>query len=187
MRTNEERIAAMHKKAGEMKRVRQLRRGLAVRGGSPCGMPRRRDRAGSCASGPGRGDDGQRTYGGHGGQHHFKQRGRRVYRGRDTVPVETSRTEPTDTATGKIVYNATVIFEGNTYTTQKEDIIPAKGHRYGDPTWTWTGVESAKAVFVCDEGDDRQEINPMMKFRPAAEQGGVFLRPRGGFPSASCA
>lgn len=34
MRTNEERIAAMHKKAGEMKRVRQLRRGLAVRGGA---------------------------------------------------------------------------------------------------------------------------------------------------------
>ena len=96
----------------------------------------------------------------------------------NTVPVETSRTEPTDTATGKIVYTATVIFEGNTYTAQKEDIIPAKGHRYGDPTWTWTGVESAKAVFVCDEGDDRQEIDAAIssKTTPAScEEDGRIL------------
>lgn len=34
---------------------------------------------------------------------------------------------------------------GDSYT----EPIPATGHNYGSPTWSWTGVTSAKATFTC--------------------------------------
>ena len=72
--------------------------------------------------------------------------------------IGSEQTDPTDTTAGKIVYTATAVFEGRTYTDQKTVTLPAKGHRYGEPVWEWTGYEKATATFTCDKNDDTQVI-----------------------------
>jgi len=37
--------------------------------------------------------------------------------------------------------------------------VPPTGHSYGAPKWTWTGYDSAKAVFSCIQGDNQRTIN----------------------------
>ena len=64
-----------------------------------------------------------------------------------TITSET--TKATCTADGKTVYTATVEFGGKTYTDTKTVVIPAKGHKYGAPVWTWNGTKSASAKFTC--------------------------------------
>ena len=39
--------------------------------------------------------------------------------------------------------------EGKNETTLEALTIPATGHAWGQPAWTWTGYESAKATFTC--------------------------------------
>lgn len=46
---------------------------------------------------------------------------------------------------------ATVKFNGKTYTTTKTESIPATGHTYGNPSWTWSGTGSATAKFTCSK------------------------------------
>lgn len=46
------------------------------------------------------------------------------------------------TATGVRTYTCSC---GDSYT----ETIPATGHKYGSPTWSWTGNTSAKAAFTC--------------------------------------
>ena len=58
-------------------------------------------------------------------------------------------TAATCTTAGVKTYTATVTFEGQTYTNTKTGTIPAIGHNYGAPTWTWTGFTAATAKFVC--------------------------------------
>lgn len=67
--------------------------------------------------------------------------------------------EASCTADGVRTYTATVTFEGKTYTDQKTEVIPADGHLYGEPKWTWTGYTAAKATFTCDKNDDTQTVN----------------------------
>lgn len=47
--------------------------------------------------------------------------------------------------------------------------IPAGGHPYGDPLWTWGGYGSAKAAFVCAEEDDIQVEDAVITSEITAE------------------
>ena len=58
-------------------------------------------------------------------------------------------TKATCEADGKTVYTATVTFNGKTYTDTKTVKIDKLGHKYGEPTWTWNGTDSATAKFTC--------------------------------------
>ncbi len=40
-------------------------------------------------------------------------------------------------------------FNGKTYTDTKTVKIDKLGHKYGEPTWTWNGADSATAKFIC--------------------------------------
>ena len=73
--------------------------------------------------------------------------------------ITCDHTAPTDTEAGKDVYTATVTFEDKTYTDTKENILPAKGHEYGGPAWSWTGYTAATATFDCETCDDKQVVD----------------------------
>lgn len=53
--------------------------------------------------------------------------------------VSSTTTEATCTADGKTIYTATVEFNGQTYADIREVAVPATGHTYSDPVFTWSG------------------------------------------------
>ena len=53
---------------------------------------------------------------------------------------------------GVRTYTATVTFGEEEYTDTKTEEIAMTAHAYGEPTWAWTGYESAKATFACTNG-----------------------------------
>ena len=59
-----------------------------------------------------------------------------------TATITNDRTEPTCTASGKVVYTAKVSFEGKDYTDTKTEILAALGHDWNDPTYTWNSDNS---------------------------------------------
>ena len=51
---------------------------------------------------------------------------------------------------GQIIYTAAAVFEGEEYTDRKTIVIPAYGHDWNEPLWTWSeDYKSASAKFVC--------------------------------------
>ncbi len=86
-------------------------------------------------------------------------------------------TAPTCTETGIRTCTATVTFNGNTYTDTKEKTVPATGHSYGEPTWTWDGYSSATATFTCADCDDVQVKNAKVTTKitqePTATETGI--------------
>ena len=65
--------------------------------------------------------------------------------------VTSKTTDATCTKAGKTVNTATVEFEGKTYTDSKKVEIPAIGHKYGTPVFTWSDDYSiAEATFTCE-------------------------------------
>ena len=51
---------------------------------------------------------------------------------------------------GSATYTATVEFEGETYTDVKTVELPATGHEFGEPVWTWADdLSTATATFKC--------------------------------------
>ncbi|MBR3356622.1 MAG: DUF4214 domain-containing protein [Solobacterium sp.] len=59
-------------------------------------------------------------------------------------------TEPTCTEDGVKAYTAEVSFDGQTYTDTKEESIPASGHSYGTPEYTWSeDLRTVNARAVC--------------------------------------
>ena len=64
----------------------------------------------------------------------------------------------TCTEDGLRTYTATVTFDGKTYTDTKTETIKATGHKYGEPTWSWTGVESATATFTCENDASHKQV-----------------------------
>ena len=66
-----------------------------------------------------------------------------------TAKITSNTTKATCENDGKTVYTATVTFNGKTYTDTKTVTIDKTGHKWGEPTWTWNGTESASAKFVC--------------------------------------
>ena len=90
--------------------------------------------------------------------------------GDDTQVVDATitreRTEPGCTEGGKIVYTATAVFLGKTFTDTKEELLPALGHSYGEPVWTWAeDYSAATASFTCADGDDTQVVNAEVNVR----------------------
>ena len=71
--------------------------------------------------------------------------------------VTSTATESTCTADGKTVYTATVSFGGKNHTDTKTVTIPATGHDYGAPQWSWHKDYTAYAVFTCANDKTHQE------------------------------
>ena len=65
-------------------------------------------------------------------------------------------TEATCKADGVRTYTAKVTFEGKEYTDTKTEVIPATGHAYGEPVWSWTDGFEATATFTC--GNDASHV-----------------------------
>ncbi|MCD7839817.1 MAG: Ig-like domain-containing protein [Erysipelotrichaceae bacterium] len=82
----------------------------------------------------------------------------------DTQTVNATITSATTAATctvdGKIVYTATVTFNGTEYTDTKTVTIKAIGHTYGEPTFTWSeDYSTASAAFTCATCGDTQSVD----------------------------
>ena len=72
------------------------------------------------------------------------------------IGAETSA--PTCEEAGETVYTATVIFRDETYTDVRTVEIPALGHAWGDPEWTWNEeLTEASAKFVCGNNSEHEE------------------------------
>ncbi len=76
--------------------------------------------------------------------------------GNDASHVETVDATVTSEVTegscevgGVRTYTAAVTFEGKEYTDTKTEVIPATGHAYGEPVWSWTDDFTASATFTC--------------------------------------
>ena len=78
-----------------------------------------------------------------------------------TYPAEISSyliQEASCTEDGAISHTASVVLEGTTYTDYKEQTIPATGHDYGDPVWTWAeDYSTAAAAFTCKNDASHME------------------------------
>ncbi|MBU5430527.1 leucine-rich repeat protein [Kineothrix sp. MSJ-39] len=69
--------------------------------------------------------------------------------------VTVENIEPDCENTGKIIYTATVIRDGKTYTDKTEEVVPATGHKYGK----WELNISGKGVRVCQNpGCGKKEL-----------------------------
>ena len=67
---------------------------------------------------------------------------------------------PTCTGEGVTTHTATVTFNGQTYTDTKTTAIPATGHSYGTPTWTWAeDGKSCTVTFTC-KNDPNHTASP---------------------------
>ncbi len=78
-----------------------------------------------------------------------------------TATITNEVTTPAACETGGVrTYTATVTvtFGEQTYTNTKTETIPATGHSYGDPAWTWTAFSGATATFTCSACDDEQTV-----------------------------
>ena len=84
--------------------------------------------------------------------------------GNDATHVETVNatvtnavtTEATCEADGVRTYTAKVTFEGKEYTDTKTETLPATGHAYGEPVWSWNDDFTASATFTC--GNDASHV-----------------------------
>lgn len=75
-----------------------------------------------------------------------------------TATVNSTTTQPTCTTDGQTVYTATVTFDGESYSSEKTVPLPATGHKYGAPQWTWAADNTASAKFTCSACDDVQTV-----------------------------
>ena len=61
-------------------------------------------------------------------------------------------------ADGKTEYSVTIDFDGNTYSDTAVVTLPATGHNWGEPEWTWSGDYSeAEATFTCQNDPSHTE------------------------------
>ncbi len=56
------------------------------------------------------------------------------------------------TEDGEMTYTCTMCGD------QKTEVIPATGHDWGQPVWSWNGVESAAATFICTNDSSHVEV-----------------------------
>ena len=56
------------------------------------------------------------------------------------------------TEDGEMTYTCTMCGD------QKTEVIPATGHAWGQPVWSWNGVESAAATFICTNDSSHVEV-----------------------------
>ena len=69
------------------------------------------------------------------------------------------KTPATCTETGVTTYTATVEFNGQTYTDTKDVAdIPATGHSYGEPEWSWSeDGKTCTVTFTCEKDENHKE------------------------------
>ena len=69
------------------------------------------------------------------------------------------KTPATCTETGVTTYTATVEFNGKTYTDTKDlTDIPATGHSYGEPVWSWSeDGKTCTVTFTCEKDETHKE------------------------------
>ena len=93
--------------------------------------------------------------------------------------IESKTVDPTCTEEGKLVCVATVVFNEETYQDEKTGVIPATGHSYGDPIWSWKeDYSAAEATFVCKCGDDKQTVTATVTsetFKPTCTEDGKIV------------
>ena len=78
-----------------------------------------------------------------------------------TAAVTSEITTPASCeSTGVRTYTATVTFQGQTYTDTKTETLPAAGHAWGEPVWTWTGCSAAEASFACARDAGHVKVLP---------------------------
>ena len=87
-------------------------------------------------------------------------------------------TEATCETTGVRTYTAKVTFEGKEYTDTKTETLPATGHAYGEPVWSWTDDFKATATFTCANDDAHVEnvtatVTNAVTTEPTCETTGV--------------
>ena len=87
-------------------------------------------------------------------------------------------TTATCTSKGQIVYTAKVKFNNKTYTTTRKVTIAATGHKYGTPTWKWTGYTKAVARFTCNNDSSHVKeltanITSVITTKPTLTKAGV--------------
>ncbi|MCI5773431.1 MAG: immunoglobulin domain-containing protein, partial [Erysipelotrichaceae bacterium] len=77
--------------------------------------------------------------------------------------------EPTCTDPGNIAYwycSACKKYfkdeQGKVEIRLEDTVIPALGHKYGEPSWEWANDNTAKAVFKCEKGDDSKTLSGIM-------------------------
>ena len=62
--------------------------------------------------------------------------------------------------------------DGKNETTLEALTIPATGHAWGQPAWTWTGTESASAAFTCgNDGSHTQTLTAAVTSQVTTEPG----------------
>ena len=90
-----------------------------------------------------------------------------------TVTEET--TEPTCTEDGTITYTATVTGpDGKEYTDTNADTLPAKGHVWGEPVWTWSSDhKTATATFTCTECGETVTVTDSAILTDTTEDGKI--------------
>ena len=72
--------------------------------------------------------------------------------------ISSSTTAADCTNGGETVYTANAVFNEKTYTDEKTVDIPALGHDWGDPEWTWSeDHSSASAKFTCQKDASHTE------------------------------
>ena len=92
--------------------------------------------------------------------------------------ITSERTEPTAQANGSVVYTATVLFGGRTYTDAKTEILPALGHDYELSGWNWTGYTAATATFRDKNGGADLTVNATIsseRTEPTCETAGQVV------------
>ena len=84
--------------------------------------------------------------------------------------VSPATTDPDCTTDGQTVYTATVTGpDGKQYSDEKTVTLPATGHSYGAPVWTWAeDCSMAVATFTCTEGDDSVKLTATVAADAAA-------------------
>ena len=78
-----------------------------------------------------------------------------------TAAVTSEITTPASCeSTGVRTYTATVTFQGKNYTDTCTETLPALGHAWGEPVWTWTGYGAAEASFACARDAGHVKVLP---------------------------
>ncbi|MBO4733482.1 MAG: hypothetical protein J5662_03300, partial [Clostridia bacterium] len=90
----------------------------------------------------------------------------------DTKTVTATVTSEEDTENGKIIYTATVTFDGKDYIDTKSVDIPECEHTYGEPEWTWADdYSSATATFTCSKCGDTKTVTATVTSAEDTENG----------------
>ena len=93
--------------------------------------------------------------------------------------VEEDSYPATCTTDGKITYEATVTLEGETYTDEKVVVLPATGHDYDEPVWTWSNDCSLAVLSLSCKANDVEPVRiaeiSEVKTDPTATEDGAIV------------